>query len=251
MSAYLPIDFENLQTPLNEVTMDQLQGGIILANTKADQALASQPPVPVNGQWLKGQGGGMTWAAIQTADVVGLDAALAGKAKLATVGAISAGPPVGPVSGDVWVATDVGGAGSGVRWAFQYNAGSASPYKWEFIGGTKKTSYDNTPQNPLANTPTTYGPAFTVPRSGEYLVTAQGQFAGGAAGNIGIVQPILDAAAVAITGQSALATFAVTALTNDFPATITAGAVLRVSVYVTVAVASSGRLTTIIPVRVS
>jgi hypothetical protein len=72
MSAYLPIDFENLQTPLNEVTMDQLQGGIILANTKADQALASQPPVPVNGQWLKGQGGAMTWAAIQQTDVQGL-----------------------------------------------------------------------------------------------------------------------------------------------------------------------------------
>jgi hypothetical protein len=50
-----------------------------------------------------------------------------------TISTIATGPPGSPADGDIWVATAVDA--NGVRWHFQYNAGSASAYKWEFIGG--------------------------------------------------------------------------------------------------------------------
>ena len=56
-----------------------------------------------------------------------------------TSGAMSAGPPTSPSDGDIWIATAVG---SGVAWQFRYNAGSASIYKWEFIGGPPLVSQD-------------------------------------------------------------------------------------------------------------
>jgi hypothetical protein len=50
-----------------------------------------------------------------------------------TVGTMAAGPPAGPADGDIWIATGVDA--NGTIWQFRYNAGSASAYKWEFIGG--------------------------------------------------------------------------------------------------------------------
>lgn len=52
-----------------------------------------------------------------------------------TVSAMSGGPPASPSDQDIWVATGVDA--NGTRWTFQYNAGSASAYKWEFIGGNE------------------------------------------------------------------------------------------------------------------
>jgi hypothetical protein len=60
------------------------------------------------------------------------------------------------------------------QWRFRYNAGSSSAYKWEFVGGTPVIV-----GIPAAETTTsvgvwvdlaTVGPAFTVPRAGDYEV---------------------------------------------------------------------------------
>lgn len=50
-----------------------------------------------------------------------------------TTSAFSGGPPVSPLDGDIWIGTAVDA--NGTRWEFQYNAGSGSASKWEFIGG--------------------------------------------------------------------------------------------------------------------
>lgn len=90
-----------------------------------------------------------------------------------TTGPIASGPPASPVDGDIWIATDVNLAN--VRWHFQYNASSASPYKWEFIGGPPANSYVGTAEfrttggyGDLA----TVGPRLQVARAGEYSLDA-------------------------------------------------------------------------------
>src|SRR5262245_32254566 len=65
------------------------------------------------------------------------------------------------------------------QWRFRYNAGSTSPYKWEFIGGqpflnASNSFYAEATVTALATWVTvgpnqTGGP--TVPRTGEYVVT--------------------------------------------------------------------------------
>lgn len=50
-----------------------------------------------------------------------------------TTSDFTTGPPSSPSDGDIWVGTNVDT--NGTRWMFQYNAGSSSAYKWEFVGG--------------------------------------------------------------------------------------------------------------------
>lgn len=52
--------------------------------------------------------------------------------KAAGVGSLSSTPPGSPVDGQLWYQ---GVATGGAVWAFRYNAGSSSAYKWEFVGG--------------------------------------------------------------------------------------------------------------------
>jgi hypothetical protein len=94
-----------------------------------------------------------------------------------TASAISGGPPASPADGDIWYATavDVNGA----CWTFRYNAGSASAFKWEFIGGPpinyaklSSGSIDTITsiQPTFANLPTTGTAAqLVVPRAGDYF----------------------------------------------------------------------------------
>jgi hypothetical protein len=60
------------------------------------------------------------------------------------------------------------------QWRFRYNAGSTSPYKWEFVGGIEKELENGTSTGSMSQIyPTmnvTPGPTFTVPRAGIYLV---------------------------------------------------------------------------------
>ena len=60
------------------------------------------------------------------------------------------------------------------QWRFRYNAGSTSPYKWEFIGGAAAHHYiqasEQTSSTAAADL-ATLGPLIVVPRSGEYDVT--------------------------------------------------------------------------------
>lgn len=61
------------------------------------------------------------------------------------------------------------------QWRFRYNAGSSSPYKWEFVGGGIRTDFEAT-QVTVAPGATNYmGPQITVPRPGEYNLRALGQ----------------------------------------------------------------------------
>ena len=87
-----------------------------------------------------------------------------------TAQAISAGPPAGPADGDIWIATGVDARGT--VWQFRYNAGSASAYKWEFIGGPAVVAPPvDTAENTASGVPVdlaTVGPFFALPRPGDY-----------------------------------------------------------------------------------
>lgn len=62
----------------------------------------------------------------------------------------------------------------GIVWRFKYNAGSASSYKWEFVGGPPLVSYVATAQS---TTSTAYaalgtaGPLLILPFAGDYDVS--------------------------------------------------------------------------------
>lgn len=90
-----------------------------------------------------------------------------------TTSTLAGGPPVAPSDGDIWIATAVDA--NGTRWQFQYNAGSASAYKWEFIGGPVLVSAVDTPEGQASTGAyaalATAGPSITVARGGDYVVT--------------------------------------------------------------------------------
>jgi hypothetical protein len=72
----------------------------------------------------------------------------------------------------------VGDAANGVLWHFRYNAGSASNYKWECVGGSPLSAYVATDQalagNQWQDAPTV-GPSIVCPLAGDYLVAASGK----------------------------------------------------------------------------
>lgn len=94
-----------------------------------------------------------------------------------TVSPMADGPPSSPSDEDIWVATDVDA--NGTRWRFQYNAASASTYKWEFIGGAP-LAYST---SGVVKNLTAWGSLWfpTAPaRNGDYHVWASGWFAAAA-----------------------------------------------------------------------
>lgn len=96
---------------------------------------------------------------------------LAGMPRI-TTSAISGGPPPSPADGDIWIATNVDA--NGTRWQFQYNAASASAYKWECIGGAATFSevltFEQTASLAYIDL-ATVGPSVAVARAGEYLIS--------------------------------------------------------------------------------
>jgi hypothetical protein len=87
-----------------------------------------------------------------------------------TSSAMSGGPPTSPANGDIWIATAVDA--NGTAWQFRYNSGSASTYKWEFIGGPPVYSAVETQESTSSGSYvdlTTVGPSFTCARGGDYL----------------------------------------------------------------------------------
>lgn len=104
-----------------------------------------------------------------------------------------ASPPGSPSDGDIWIATSVDGLGT--RWQFSYNSGSASAYKWEFIGGPPmRISGD---PNAVANTKSqvdstgyytdTSLMGIQVGRAGDYIISgaSMGDLNGGVNGPLG------------------------------------------------------------------
>src|SRR5262245_16485484 len=80
--------------------------------------------------------------------------------------------PASPADGAEFVLVDSVTAPT-YTWRFRYNAGSTSPYKWEYIGGTPARHDIQTDQLVQSTTPAdlaTVGPTLTIPRAGDYDV---------------------------------------------------------------------------------
>lgn len=124
-------------------------------------------------------GGGLVNADIDAAAAISISK-IANALKV-TVGTIAAGPPGGPATNDIWVATDVDTAGT--VWVFRYNSAEAT-YKWEFIGGPPTVATINTYEGVNFNSTwgnlTTVGPTVTVARGGDYWCEAACKGNGGA-----------------------------------------------------------------------
>lgn len=88
----------------------------------------------------------------------------------------ASGPPSSPSSGDIWIATV---DANGTRWQFQYNAGSASAYKWEFIGGSPVLLQDTSGSKFVNTLSATWQQIYTgtiaTAREGDYFVTTLGE----------------------------------------------------------------------------
>ena len=104
-----------------------------------------------------------------------VNSAIAANGPHITSGPLSAGPPGAPVNGDIWIALAAGA--NGENWQFRYNSGSASAYKWEFIGGSKVELFRST-ADPYTSNSTWINDSnlgsITILRAGEYIIAAAG-----------------------------------------------------------------------------
>jgi len=98
-------------------------------------------------------------------------------------------------------------ATNGIEWLLAYRAGSASPYKWEFIGGPDIWSYVDASEGSATTGAwmnlTTNGPQVLAPRAGDYLAMYGSRFSHSASGGSGYL-----ASAVGDTTGSVPAAFA-------------------------------------------
>jgi len=82
--------------------------------------------------------------------------------------------PTAPVDGQEFTLVDSVSAPK-FAWRFRYNASSSSSYKWEFVGGAPVNVIVMATEGKLEQLPlgdlATVGPAFTVPRAGQYEVS--------------------------------------------------------------------------------
>lgn len=112
-----------------------------------------------------------------------------------TISDFSSGPPSSPSTGDIWVATNIDSNGS--RWQFQYNSGSASAYKWEFIGGAPSYSAVETSETIAVTTYgdlATPGPSFTCARGGDYIITFSADMFNNTSGSGAVMSPSIAGA---------------------------------------------------------
>lgn len=129
-----------------------------------------------------------------------------------TTSALSGGPPGSPGDGDIWIATGVDA--NGARWAFQYNSGSGSSFKWEFIGGSELTAdvASNQTTSSTTNVDLTTAQAITLLRAGDYRVKWGAEaFAGTAVATLaatitkaGVEQAAANYTATAVNSSSEL-----------------------------------------------
>lgn len=81
--------------------------------------------------------------------------------------------PASPVDGQEAVLVD-STTNPSYQWRFRWNTGSASAYKWEFVGGAPFSQTVGPSQEYTSSatytTLTTAGPSFTTPRAGDYTV---------------------------------------------------------------------------------
>jgi len=113
--------------------------------------------------------------------------------------------PASPVDGQEYVLVDSTTAPT-YQWRFRYNAGSSSVYKWEFIGGTPAVV------NVAAGATATGGWVegdtncrVTVPRAGDYVVSASGRIyltTSGTLCQVGIAIAANPAGTVVLIGEA-------------------------------------------------
>ena len=116
------------------------------------------------------------------------------------------GPPASPLDQDIWIATAVGS--NGERCMAQYNAGSASTYKWEVLGADEiiaglSSVADSNHNSAGAWVACGSSVRFAVGRGGDYVVKAvtYGNNSTGGSDNFQI-DPSTVAAAAGIEGSS-------------------------------------------------
>lgn len=120
-----------------------------------------------------------------------------------TTSPLSGGPPANPQDNDIWVATGVDA--SDTRWQFSYNAGSASAYKWDYIGGPPMYAEDAAggETNSASYVDVGSNPSLTVARAGDYIIEFAAEL-GVNAHNIGTVAVYSTREAVKIGAAAAL-----------------------------------------------
>jgi hypothetical protein len=143
----------------------------ILSNLGISSLVANDIPVydSVAGKWKKATGTPSATTTLRGDGSWKTD-------PLVTTSTLAGGPPASPNDGDIWIATTVDA--NGTRWAFQFNAASASGFKWEFIGGPPVVSFVPGQETTASTTyvELTTPQRFTAVRPGDYIfkVGAQG-----------------------------------------------------------------------------
>jgi hypothetical protein len=164
-------------------------------------------------------------------------------------------PPASPNDGDRWIFP--ADATNGVTWAFRYNAGSASSYRWEFVGGPPMYAMLlATEAIAAANAWTdcaTVGPRITVPRAGDYIPSYSAVCSPPTSGIIQLGVAVgATTPGLGIRSDAAVANGVTSMTGTDPPMTLASGADLRVRYY---AAATSfnflWRRLFLLPVRVS
>ena len=102
----------------------------------------------------------------------------------------------------------VADAAAGVLWRLRYNAGSASAYKWEFVGGSPFEAAVPTSQTFTADgayrDPATAGPDVTVPLAGDYAYEFSTLARGGTGAGQAFVGLVLGAGATPVVPHEAV-----------------------------------------------
>jgi hypothetical protein len=103
---------------------------------------------------------------------------------------VTTGPPLvtslpgGPTDGqEVYFLAD---AANGIVWHLRYRAASASPYKWEVVGGAALFAYETASQGAFSNTAEfdkNGGPTLAIPLAGDYELTYSASVYNSAANN--------------------------------------------------------------------
>jgi Collagen triple helix repeat (20 copies) len=140
--------------------------------------------------------------------------------------------PASPTDGqEVYYVAD---ATNGVLWHLRYNAGSASAYKWEFVGGrplhTQVDAKENTTVATYGNL-TTVGPDVTVPLVGDYDVSFGAAIISQGATHLSSMGLTVNAAAVVVGDEASVNnqtnTVGATAMMTRRKTAIPASALLR------------------------
>jgi hypothetical protein len=191
-----PVFVDNV-TPLDAVNMNKLQSrdekgavnGYPSLGADGKVPLGQLPPVggadlSFDGDWVAGtyQDGdvvvynGVAYLCVGGPTTAPPDPAIWGIAGAAAGVSYGTTLPVAPVDGQEAILVD-NVANPSYQWRFRFNAGSSSPYKWEFIGGSDALVQVATDQTTATNNAwvnlATVGPDFIVPRAGDWAVFMQ------------------------------------------------------------------------------